>query len=93
MTTAPTTLAEIQKAAGYIEPALHALELIQGLTGNKDTGTALTLIGAVVKTLVTGVAHSVTPQQIIDDMTRLTTGLSANDAAADAAAAAKFRTP
>lgn len=82
----------LKKAAKYTEPVVHALQVIQSLThlGGADAAAALAAIDKVISTTVTGVSLGHDPSAIIAELDKLRVGVSANDAAADAALAAKF---
>lgn len=89
------TLETIKNGLKYAEPLVHALQLIQRITGlgGTDAATALNAVNAIVNTLEDGVAVDLDPKDIIEELNKLAVGLAGNDAAADAALADKFKEP
>lgn len=83
----------VKKTLKYAGPVVHALQVIQTITGlgGSDAKAALKAIDAVVKTTIDGIAKGVDPDQIVKDLDKLTTGIGANDAKADADLANKFK--
>lgn len=92
MSTVATILADIRKVAALIEPMVAVIAVAETATGlgGPAAEVAVQAIAAAIKTL-SGVADgAVTHDQAMDALTSLQTQLAANDAAADAALAARF---
>lgn len=72
--------------------AIDGLELIQRLTkvGGDKAGAALATIDSLVASLQAGLDGKLSPQAVLARIDLLRDSIRANDAAADAAAAAKF---
>ncbi len=82
----------IKKGISYAEPVIHALQLIQNITGigGASADTALKAIDAIVNTVNDGITKGVDPADIIKELDKLTVGIAANDAKADKDLADKF---
>lgn len=78
--------------AKYADPIIRALELVQSLTGagGPAAAEALAAAGAVIHTLEAGVAAQLSAEDILAELDKLAPGEAADDAAAEAAIAAKF---
>ncbi len=83
------TTKQALKMAGV---AIDGLAVIQGLSkvGGDKAAAALSAIGTVVETLQDGLAGKATPEVVAGDIAALVKRISDNDAAADAALAARF---
>jgi hypothetical protein len=87
-----TALDALKKAAKYTEPVVHALQAIQSIThlGGDNAAAALAAIDKIISTTITGVSLGHDPKDIIAALDKLSASIKTNDAAADAALAAKF---
>ena len=89
MSTFDTIRADLGK---YGEPVIRALELIQSFTGLGGVAAAegLSAVHAVMHTLEQGVSDQLSAAAILASLDELAPGEAADDAAAQAAIAAKF---
>ena len=89
MSTFDTIRADLGK---YGEPIIRALELIQSFTGLGGVAAAegLAAVHAVMHTLEQGVSDQLSAAAILASLDELAPGEAADDAAAQAAIAAKF---
>lgn len=77
----------------YAGPVVHALQVIQAITGlgGSDAATALKAADAVVKTTLDGIAKGLDPDEIIKDQNLVLSMASTTDAKHDQALADKFK--
>ena len=93
MSVLSTLESDAAKAAKYAGPMATALGMIAAAIGVGATaGTALPIIVGVIDALAAGVAGDVDAATVLADLGKLSSGIKADDAAADAAVAAKFPT-
>lgn len=76
----------------YIEPAFALIETIQKITGTGGlpAQAAIAAVDAAIKSFVDGVGADISPTAILADLAALDKSLASDDAAADAALAARF---
>jgi len=88
-----SALEALKNGLKYAEPLVHALQLIQRVTGlgGTDAATALGAVNAIVNTLEGGVAADLDPKDVIKELDKLVVGIAGNDAAADKALEDKFK--
>lgn len=79
-----------------LDLASQALAVIEALTGNPTVGTAEEIVDGVKAAVAAwraGANGQVTPDTAKSELAKLAPAIAANDAAADAAMAAKFDPP
>lgn len=92
MSALDTILTDVAKVARIIEPILAFVAVAQSATGvgGHSAETVLKVIDAAIKSLESAASGAITHDQAMAELARLKAGLVGNDAAADAALAAKF---
>lgn len=92
MSTLSNILDRVRELSPEGEVVVQILEVVQAATqlGGPTAQAALQALGAFLVSLQEPAAGSLTPAQILSDLSKLRTGLPAVDAAEDAALAAKF---
>lgn len=85
----------IKTGLKYVDPVLHALQLIQNITGlgGTDATTALKAVDAIAHAVEDGISKGVSPEEIIKELNKFTVGIAGNDTKHDAALADKFKAP
>lgn len=82
----------VRNSLKYADPIIHALQIIQSMTGlgGGDAAT-LRVVDAVVHTLNDGIGKGLDPRKIVEELDRLVAGIAANDAKHDRDLVEKFR--
>jgi len=83
----------IKNGLKYVGPVVHALQVIQSITGTggQDATTALRAIDTVVKTTLDGITKGIDPAEIIKENDKVNPGYKGNDARADTALRDKYK--
>lgn len=87
-----TVLTDIRKVAALIEPMVAVIAVAEAATkvGGPSADAAVQAIAAAVKSLSGIVEGKVTHEQAMASLAALRSAIASNDAAADAALAARF---
>jgi hypothetical protein len=92
MSAFDTVVTDVRKVAALIEPMVAVIAVAEAATGigGPSADAAVQVIAAAIKSLTGIVEGKVTHDQALVSMSQLLASLATNDAAADAALAARF---